>query len=474
LELWIAEHENDCFEAASCSTLNDGSDSENEADEGDENLPPRKRKRIRSAILAHHHYSSYAQSLVLVARKQSVLKRLSDLTLTVHCLVKGYHKPRTGICCDSITDGIFCSTRATSLDVVPSVTAGHISLLVAHNDQGKDNTWIAPRQFRRHLDAGGWPILGNAKDAYAFRGESLCLSVVTLEFSARGVPKKQCISIPPAPKLRILLEREERLWRERRGQEALRVQLFLDIPKPPEYVSEKATFDGLEFRVTPAVMIPRKATEALVERAVAMYEEFHCSKRFTIPTVLDLGTGSGCVLVSILHRMEDAYGVGVDASSEALEVADYNIAALGVAKSAHTVQFQFKDLHLLGPEEVETFNLVVCNPPYHTRGSGQAIMDAANLAHEPDMALFVDTDEDYLENYRTIVQGLLRGNLVPKGGVMIFEVCRDNAEAVKKLMIEAGLEQVNIGEDSSGCIRTVDGIFPDFAFSDGPFSQGEI
>jgi release factor glutamine methyltransferase len=448
---WISNNGSDCFDFPELVYSSDS-----EMDEGeDEPSLKRERTRVIDPVLANPHYSAYAQSLVLVARKPCFLKLLVDLRITVHCLVKGYHRPNSELQCRSSIGGKECRTKATCLEVVPSTTAGYISLLAAHNEQ-KKSPWIAPRQFRRHLQAGGWPILGNAKEAYTFRGEPLCLSTVRLEFLALGIETKQCVCIPPASKLRALLEREERFWREKRGQEELRVELFgNDIPKPPEYVSERANFDGLEFRVTPAVMIPRQGSEALVQLAVAFYDkqDIYAPR----PVVLDLGIGCGSLLISVLHRLRhrNAIGVGIDVSKEALELAEYNIAALGLKQSAKTVRGPFAKIHALLHEP---FNVVVCNPPYHTRG-GRNIFDAATVTYEPDRALFVDAS-NALVHYRDVLNGLIEGKLVTRGAFLVFEVFRDNVEAVAKLMAKAGIQNIQVGTDSLDCIRTIEGTFP--------------
>jgi release factor glutamine methyltransferase len=448
---WISENKTKCFDFPDLV-----SSSDSDVDEGDEYQQEHKRRRTRdiNPVLANPHYSAYAHSLVLVAREPSLLNRLVDLKVTVHCLVKGYHKPRCEIKCNNFIEGKERFTRAICLEVAPSNTAGYISLLAACNDHS--SVWIAPRQFRRHLKAGGCPVLGNAKEACAFRGESLCISTVRLEFLAVGIETKQSFCIPPAPRLRTILEREERFWRNKRGQETIRVELFgEDIPKPWEYIDEKATFDGLEFRVTPDVMIPRKGSEALVQRAATFYEKQ--GQNAPRPEILDLGTGCGNLLISLLHRLRhhNAIGVAVDSSRDTLDVADYNIAALGMSQTAKTVRGRFA--HLSGLDH-GIFNVVLCNPPYHTRG-GRKILNAAAVAHEPDRALFVET-EDPLVHYKDVLRGLVEGQLVAPGGFLVFEVFRDNAMTVAKLMESMGLEDIQIGTDANKCIRTVEAKFP--------------
>jgi release factor glutamine methyltransferase len=283
------------------------------------------------------------------------------------------------------------------------------------------------------------------------------MSVVRLEFDAFGMNESDhSIRLPPAPRLRTLMEREERFWRERSGKTTLS---YDGIPMPPEYASGTATFGGMEFYVTPAVMIPRKGTEALVDRAISLYNKTHgIDRRYKGPraSILDLGTGSGCLLLTLLDRTRDSFGVGIDVSHEAILVAESNAAALGLDGNCYFARGSFAKLHT----EVahDKFNVVVCNPPYHTQG-GRKILDSASVTHEPDIALYIDGKDDYLIHYRDALKSLT--DLVTSKAVVVFEVFRDNAEGVAKLMREAGLEDVEIGTDANGCIRTAEGIFPE-------------
>jgi methylase of polypeptide subunit release factors len=86
-------------------------------------------------------------------------------------------------------------------------------------------------------------------------------------------------------------------------------------------------------------------------------------------------------------------------------------------------------------------------------------LDSASVTHEPDIALYIDGKDDYLIHYRDALKSLT--DLVTSKAVVVFEVFRDNAEGVAKLMREAGLEDVEIGTDANGCIRTAEGIFPE-------------
>lgn len=470
VEEWISSNESLCFDHpllaySTCSDSDGNSDKGlNEADqeqEQEQELKPSIQTTgeddvVISPVLVNPHNAACAHSLLLAARHPSCLQQLRYLRVTAHCLIKGYHRPGTEIQLANVMEGRRCRTTAICLEVVPSNSVGHISLLVAYNDQ-EGSTFIAPRQFQRHLQAGGWPVLGGTRDCHTFRGEKMCMSVVGLDFEATGsgMERRQSISIPPVPKLRSVLEKEERFWRQRQGVDDVRVELFgNELPKPTEYVDEKAMFDGLEFRVTPEVMIPRKGTEAILDIVEAFVENTKSLSKELL--VLDLGTGCGNLLLAILKRLchLHAKGIGLDMMREALQLCDYNIAALGMKDYAKSVQGRFADIHML---DHDPFHIVVCNPPYMTKG-GRRILDAVTTSYEPERALFVERQDPNI-HYRHVLDGLTRGNLLVPGALLVFEVCKENAEAIMQLMVEHGLLNVTMGRDWKSCIRTVHGIF---------------
>ena len=197
-------------------------------------------------------------------------------------------------------------------------------------------------------------------------------------------------------------------------------------------------FYGRRFTISPAVLDPRPETELLVEQGL---------KR--LPTggrVLDLGTGSGCILVSVLAEREDASGVGVDLSGDAVVVARANAEALGAAARASLIHQSYADA-LDG-----WFDLVLSNPPYISRAEVETLEpDVRN--HDPTMAL--SPGDDALEAYRVIL-GAMPHWLKP-GGWIGFEVGIGQAAEVSGLMSAAGLEDVVWFDDLAGIPRAVFG-----------------
>lgn len=206
--------------------------------------------------------------------------------------------------------------------------------------------------------------------------------------------------------------------------------------EPLSHITGLRQFWGRAFRVTRDVLDPRPETEVLV--AAALERPFD--------TVLDLGTGSGAILVSLLAERPTARGTGTDLSAAALAVARDNAARLGVADRAEFHPGAWFDA-LPAPAR---FDLIVSNPPYIAADEMAALL-AEVRNHEPGMAL---TDGgDGLSAYRAIAAGL-RAHLAP-GGRALFEIGPTQGAAVAALWLAAGLRVAGILPDLDGRDRVV-------------------
>jgi release factor glutamine methyltransferase len=198
-------------------------------------------------------------------------------------------------------------------------------------------------------------------------------------------------------------------------------------------------FWSLCFQVTPDVLTPRPDSETLIEAARAAFPESHQVRR-----VLDLGTGSACLLAAALSEFPAAFGVGVDRSAAALAVAAANLAALGLAGRAALVRGSWHGA-LAGP-----FDLVLCNPPYIETGH-LAGLEPEVARHEPLAAL--DGGADGLAAYRAVLAGLV-GKLAAHG-VAVLELGAGQAASVAALAVQAGLEIVAIRPDLAAIPRAL-------------------
>lgn len=214
----------------------------------------------------------------------------------------------------------------------------------------------------------------------------------------------------------------------------------LEHHEPLQYILGVARFHGHNFKVTPATLIPRPETEQLVDMILDRHGD-----RDDL-AVLDLGTGCGCIAISLARALKFADVTGVDISNEALEVARANAAALKTR-----VHWLEADMMEMRPLPTESIDIVVSNPPYITL-SEQASMERNVLDYEPHEALFVP-DDDPQRFYRAIA-GIAMHVLV-KGGMVYVEVNRAYAQETADVMRQAGLDDVTLHRDSFGNLRFV-------------------
>ncbi len=196
--------------------------------------------------------------------------------------------------------------------------------------------------------------------------------------------------------------------------------------EPVAYITGTAEFYGLTLAATPATLIPRGDSETLIEAAL----EHVCEHGGEQGRVVDLGTGSGALLLAMLANREGWEGVGIDASEDALAVATGNAAALGLA---HCSTWHHRNWHTPGwADDLGTFDLVLCNPPYV---EADAQLEPQVREHEPASALFAGPEG--LDDYRVLIPQL-RALLNPDG-IAILEIGANQAEAVGALAAASGL-----------------------------------
>jgi len=210
---------------------------------------------------------------------------------------------------------------------------------------------------------------------------------------------------------------------------------------PVAYLVGSREFYLLSFEVSPAVLIPRPDTETLIAEADRLL------KPLRTPAVLDLGTGSGCIAVSLAHLKKDAHVTATDISPDALDVARRNAAKHGVAERMTFLQ---GDLFAALPPE-SNFDLIVSNPPYIAQS------EFASLApdvrdHEPRLAL--DGGPDGLAFYRRIASGV--GPFLKPSGSLLLEIGYTQEDAVRNLLAERPELELGVTlKDAGGHPRVV-------------------
>ena len=231
---------------------------------------------------------------------------------------------------------------------------------------------------------------------------------------------------------RVLSGEEEAEYRKVVGVRAKHV--------PLQHIIGVQEFMGLSFCVNEHVLVPRQDTEVLVENVLQMLRPgMH---------VLDMCTGSGCILISLLKLcgFSDISGVGVDVSEEALEVACKNAENLGV-----DVTFLHSDLF---SEVKDKYDVIMSNPPYIRTAVIEELKEEVKF-HDPFIAL--DGKADGLYFYRRIVDEST--NYLKKCGKLYFEIGHDQGEDVSRLMREAGFSDVTVKKDLAGLDRVVFGVY---------------
>ncbi len=288
--------------------------------------------------------------------------------------------------------------------------------------------------------AVGAAIAGLA-DEFATAGiESAAVDARVLVLAAAGLDR---LAMLRNPDVRLDLSAEVRLAAYRRRRLAR---------EPVSRILGRRQFWSLDFEVTPDVLDPRPDTETLVEAALSF------SRRAGLATkpirILDLGTGSGAILVSLLHELPAAFGIGVDRSSRALEVARRNAARNGVGLRSAWVLADWCEA-LAGP-----FDLIVSNPPYLTTAEiGEAQPEVCG--HDPRLSL--DGGRDGLAAHRAIVAGWQRLGSPP----LLLEVgatqARQVSDLLGKLTLRSPPWEITIVPDLAGKERVV-AVLPQLRF----------
>lgn len=206
---------------------------------------------------------------------------------------------------------------------------------------------------------------------------------------------------------------------------------------PLQHITGVQEFMGIEFNVNEHVLVPRQDTEVLVEEALKVLKSGM--------EVLDMCTGSGCIILSLMKFAKEISGTAVDISEEALKVAKSNADNLEA-----TVEFIQSDLF----ENVNgAYDVIISNPPYIRTSVIDELKDEVKF-HDPLLAL--DGKEDGLFFYRKIIKESL--NYLKPNGRLYFEIGHDQGEEVKKLMEEAGFVEVAVKKDLAGLDRVVYGM----------------
>jgi release factor glutamine methyltransferase len=206
--------------------------------------------------------------------------------------------------------------------------------------------------------------------------------------------------------------------------------------EPVAYITGRRAFWDIELHVGPGVLVPRPDSEVLIASALEHFEGTAGPSR-----ILDLGTGPGTLLLAALDIWPSATGVGIDVSRQALSYAAANARRLGFEQRVKLIQGNWAE------GLMETFDLILCNPPYVP---DSASLDRGVREFEPDEALFAG--KEGLDSYRALGPQLPR--LLNPGGLAAIEIAFDQSSAVSSLLERDGLK-ARVAEDLAGRDRAV-------------------
>jgi release factor glutamine methyltransferase len=213
---------------------------------------------------------------------------------------------------------------------------------------------------------------------------------------------------------------------------------------PIQYITKKAFFFNYVLKVSPDVLIPRPETEELVLKAVGEITKSFGNK--PIVRVLDIGTGSGCIAISIADQLKQTQVSAIDISEKALAIAREN-----ALKYNANINFQIVDI-LEKTDFSETFDIIISNPPY-VRESEKSLMHKNVLEYEPDSALYVD-DSNALVFYNEICNKATNGWLNEKG-ILCFEINEFLGNEMISLLKNNGFRDIRLEKDFRGKDRFI-------------------
>lgn len=252
-----------------------------------------------------------------------------------------------------------------------------------------------------------------------------------------NILQKERIYLMMYPEKEVLEEDKARFWDGIQKRAA---------HMPIQYIVNRQEFMGLDFWVEEGVLIPRGDTEILVEKTIDIYEKEYSPCQVKI---MDIGTGSGAIVVSLAKFIKASICTAIDISPKALGIAGKNAAANGVDEK---IRFLLGSMlyPLDGKGEEKSFDIIVSNPPYIPRKVVEGL-DSQVKDYEPHLAL--DGGEDGLDFYREITKGAklyLKDN-----GYLLFEIGYDQGETVSQLLRHNGYKDVTLLQDLAGLDRVV-------------------
>ncbi|KAG0228888.1 hypothetical protein BGW42_001898 [Actinomortierella wolfii] len=388
-------------------------------DDGEENSQVFEEQRVPCAI---HGMEKASNGLVLVAKTWAMRQKLMHLqssggirrSFRIIChgafekpsqdnsgstdAISLYYQPQESIPINRQVHDASGIHQLRVFTLTPSNTSNFVTTLDAEVESPTMGIHL-----RRYLMSVQHPVIGNSNSTRplkANRDKGLCLALLKVEFQHPSTGSMVRATIEEPKKFEALRDREEKAYNNRKQQDLEELQKGgLELAeeydrkteKPIAYLVGEKDFFNLRFSVTPAVLIPRSSTETLVKATLDLVkEQKELSPRREGVRILDVGTGSGCLLLALLKNFDGSTGMGIDISPEALEVANVNRERHNMTDRA---TFAVGDLGKLQdtPGIYKQFDFLVCNPPYLDSGKTDRLQKSfTGTRYEPSVALFAE------------------------------------------------------------------------------------
>jgi release factor glutamine methyltransferase len=265
--------------------------------------------------------------------------------------------------------------------------------------------------------------------------DSLCMIVLA------DVTGTTSAKIKAFPELEIPPEQAQKIYD---------ILIRLKTGEPVQYILGHTEFYGLPFKVNPSVLIPRPETEELVEWAVSSWRLAVGSSQLAVGNILDIGTGSGCIAISLKKNLNDAQVSAIDISTEALQTAKKNA-------ELNDVNINFIEADILNQTKsplTTRYSLIISNPPYVTLEDKKQ-MHTNVTDFEPHTALFVPKN-DPLVFYKAIAD--FAADHLEKDGLLFFEINENYGEQIVELLTHKQFKNIGLRKDMSGRFRMIKAI----------------
>ena len=218
--------------------------------------------------------------------------------------------------------------------------------------------------------------------------------------------------------------------------------------EPIAQITGEREFYSLPFKVSKGTLIPRPDTETIIDAIKSEFKNSNIEYK-----ILDMGTGSGCILLSLLHHFKNSLGIGIDINNNAIKTAKQNAKILSLHTRSKILKQNWHNKKAIKKISEHKFHIIVSNPPYIT-STDMKLLDKDVKNYEPHTALYGGNDG--LDEYRHLSKSIYNWNILEKNGKIFLELGKDQEEDVKKIFEAFGFKFQKYFKDLNGIIRVIE------------------